>query len=180
MADPDLFRPAEIVSIYFDTLKGFDSEQLNRFLALDDLITEQTDTKQTFVSTIANQIITYLDYTIMSETITEDGKDAVVEIALTNLDCHAIMEQYQEQVRAYTATSQALQDGYEVRVQKSYELLVTALSENTVSTVIPVSISLHNDGTTWQMELTPELSQALLGNFTAAYQEASTKLEYQN
>lgn len=180
VADPDLFRPAEIVSIYFDTLKGFDSEQLNRFLALDELITGQGDATQTFTSAIADQIITYLDYTILSETIAEDGHDATVSIELTNLDCHAIMEQYQEQVRAYTATSQALQDGYEVRVQKSYELLVKALSENTASAIIPVSISLHNDGSSWQMELTPELSQALLGNFTSAYQEASTELENQN
>lgn len=180
VADPELMQPSEIVTIYFDTLKGFDSEQLNRFLALDELITGREDSARTFISAIAAQIMTYLDYKIVSETISEDRRDAVVEIELTNLDCHAIMEQYQAQVRAYTATSQALQDGYEVRVQKSYELLVKSLSENTASTVIPVSISLHNDGSSWQMELTPELSQALLGNFTAAYQQASDELENQN
>ena len=46
--------------------------------------------------------------------------------------------------------------------------ITSILQEDAVSTAIPVTLTLTNDGHTWQLEITDELTNALLGNITEA------------
>lgn len=177
VSDADLFTPSEVVGIHLDTLRGFDSEQLNRYLVLDNLFSGDAEYKRTISRALASQLLTYLDYTITSETVSEDGTTATVGMDLTSCDCSSMMTQYREKVTAYTQTSQALQDGISGRLNKANELLVESISENTSSVTTAVTIHLRNDGVNWVLELNDEMTEALLGNISEAVQEVSDQLQ---
>lgn len=177
VSDADLFTPSEVVEIHLDTLKGFDTEQLNRYLVLDGLFSGDAEYKRAISRALASQLLTYLNYTITSETVSEDGTTATVEMNLTSCDCSSMMTQYREKVTAYTGTSQALQDGIGGRLTKANELLVESISENTASVTTPVTIHLQNDGVNWRLELNDEMTEALLGNISEAVQEITEQLK---
>ena len=79
-----------------------------------------------------------------------DGATATVSLELTSCDCYSIMEQYQQQVLAYTQTSQALQDGISGRLTKANDILISCITDNTESTTTALDVSLENDG--YQLE----------------------------
>lgn len=176
VSDADLLTPSEIVEIYLDTMKGFDVEQLNRFLALDNLFSGDTKYKRTISRELASQLLKYLDYQITSETLSEDKTTATVNLKLTSCDCSAMMNDYRKKVTAYTSTAQALQDGITGRMNKANELLVDAITENTSSITTPVTIHLRNDGASWRLEMNDEMSEALLGKIGEAVTEISEEL----
>ncbi|MBS6195647.1 MAG: DUF1294 domain-containing protein [Clostridiales bacterium] len=177
VSDVNLFTPSEIISIHLDTLKNFDSEQLSRYMALDTIFSGDTEYRRTISRALASQLLTYLDYTITSETISPDGSTAAVEMELTSYDCHSMMNQYREKVMEYTKTAQALQDGISGRLTKAGELLISCISENTVAATTAFTIELHNDGANWTLEMNDEITQALLGNINEAIQEISAQLQ---
>lgn len=176
VSDADLFTPSEIVEIHLDTLKGFDGEQLNRFLSLDNLFLGDAEYKRTISRALASQLLKYLDYQITSETISEDQTTATVNMELTSCDCTSMMNQYREKVTAYTSTAQALQDGIEGRLNKANELLVESITVNTSTVTTPVTIHLRNDGASWRLEMNDEMSEALLGKINEAVSEISEEL----
>ena len=177
VSDADLFSPSEIAEIYLDTIQGFDSEQLSRYLSLDNLFIGDAEYKREISRALARQLLTYLDYSIVSEEITEEGMDADVNITLTSCDCSSMMNQYQQEVIAYTDTAQALQDGISGRLNTANRLLVKAITENTESISTPVTMHMHNDGSGWKPEMNDEMGEALLGNISDAVKEITDKLE---
>lgn len=177
VSDADLFTPSEILSIHLDTLKSFDTEQLNRYLALDNLFPGDAEYKRTISRALASQLLSYLDYSITSETVSPDQTSAAVEMDLTSCDCRSMMEKYKEQVMQYTGTAQALQDGISGRLTKANEFLVACISENTASAATHITINLTNDGANWKLEMNDEMSDALLGNISEAVQEVSNQLQ---
>ena len=177
VSDADLFSPSEIAEIYLDTIQGFDSEQLSRYLSLDNLFIGDAEYKREISRALARQLLTYLDYSIVSEEITEEGMDADVNITLTSCDCSSMMNQYQQEVIAYTDTAQALQDGISGRLNTANRLLVKAITENTESISTPVTMHMHNDGSGWKPEMNDEMGEALLGNISDAVKEITEKLE---
>ncbi|NCB92529.1 MAG: DUF1294 domain-containing protein [Clostridia bacterium] len=176
VSDVNLFSPSEIVSIHLDTLKNFDSEQLNRYLALDSLFSGDEEYKRKISKALASQLLTALDYTITSENLSSDRTTATVETELTSCDCHTMMSQYQAKVMEYTNTAQALQDGISGRLTKANDLLIESITDNTATITTPVTIHLENDGSNWKLEMSDEMSEALLGNISEAVNEVSQQL----
>lgn len=176
VSDVNLFTPSEIISIHLDTLKSFDCEQLTRYLALDALFTGDAEYRRTISRALANQLLSCLDYTILTEEISPDGTDASVELELTSCDCRSMMVQYKTQVEAYTQTAQALQDGISGRLNKANELLISSITNNTAVITTPVTIPLENDGANWNIQVTDEITNAILGNLPQAIQEVSESL----
>ena len=177
VSDVNLFTPSEIISIHLDTLKEFDSEQLSRYLNLDSIFTGDAEYRRTISRALAAQLLTYLDYSILSEEISADGVSAVVQLELTSCDCRSMMSNYQTQVAEYTQTAQALQDGIGGRLTRANEILISCITENTASTSTPVTITMKNDGANWTMEMNDEVENALLGNLPEAINEVSTHLQ---
>lgn len=176
VSDADLFTPSEIVEIHLDTLKSFDIEQLNRYLALDNLFSGDAEYKREISRALASQLLSYLDYKIYSENITDNDTAATIEMELTSCDCSSMMKQYQEQVMAYTNTSQALQDGISGRLNTANRILVESISGNTASVTTPLTLHMRNDGTNWKMEMSDEMGEALLGNIGEAVEEVTRQL----
>ncbi len=177
VSDVNLFTPSEIISIHLDTLKQFDSEQLSRYLSLDHIFSGDAQYRRKISRALAVQLLTYLDYSILSEEISSDGASAVVQLELTSCDCRAMMKEYQSQVAAYTQTAQALQDGISGRLNTANKILISCITDNTASTSSPITITMKNDGANWNMEMNDEVGDALLGNLTEAIKEVSTHLQ---
>lgn len=164
VADASLFSPSKVIAIHLDTLKSFDTEQLNRYLALDALFASGDSSSRTVVKAIAGQLLNCLDYSITSERLAEDGMDASVDLNLTSCDFSAAASSYQEQYTAYLASSQALEDGTEGRQAHACDLLVNCINTNTQTITTPVTIHLTNDGNNWRIPQSDEMTAALLGN----------------
>lgn len=177
VADASLFSPSEVIAIHLDTLKAFDTEQLNRYLALDALFASEETSNRSIVKAIAGQLLNCLDYSITSETMSDDGKDASVDLDLTSCDFSSIVSSYQEQYTAYLNSSQALEDGTEGRQNHANDLLVNCITTNTKTSTTPVTIHLVNDGNNWRIPQSDEITTALLGNLEEALTTILTQTE---
>lgn len=176
VSDPYLLTPSETVEVYLDTLKSFDMEQLTRYFSLDSLFSGDAQYKRSISQALSQQLLDYLDYEISGEELSQDGAAATVSLELTSCDCYAIMEAYQQQVLAYTQTSQALQDGISGRLNKANDILISCITENKESTTSSLDVSLENDGSSWKLNSDDALSEALLGNISEAMNEVSKHL----
>jgi len=174
VADSDLFTPEEMVALYLDTIKGFDKEQMNQFLALDELFSADDEYKRTISKALAEQLLKYLDYNILDST--SDGVSAKVRTEITSCDCLGIIQNYTQQVNEYTATSQALQDGISGRLTKANQILVDCINNNTDSAATEITMTLVNNGVNWELKFDEALAQAILGNIGEAVQSVSGTL----
>lgn len=174
-ADPELFMPEEIIALHFDTIKTFDTEQMNRFLSLDELFSADDEYKRTIAKALAGQILQYLDYTITGSE--NDGINASVTVEVTTCDWHSIIQEYTEDVTAYTSTSQALADGISVRLAKANQILLECINSNTSSAASETTLNLVNDGTNWKFQMDNAFVEAILGNIDEAVASVSTSPE---
>lgn len=176
VADASLFSPSEVIAIHLDTLKAFDTEQLNRYLALDSLFPSEEASSRSIVKAIASQLLNCLDYSITSENLSDDAS-ASVDLELTSCDFSSIVTSYQEQYTAYLTSSQALEDGTEGRQTHAIDLLTDCITTNTQTITTPVTIHLTNDGNNWRIPQSDEITTALLGNLEEAITTILTQPE---
>lgn len=174
VANTELFTPEEMVALYLDTIKGFDKEQMNQFLALDDLFAADDEYKRTISKALAAQILTYLDYKILD--CTSDGVTATVKTEITSCDCVGIIDEYTKKVNEYTQTSQALEDGVSGRLNHTNKLLVECINNNKKSSSSVLTMTLVNNGANWELKFDEALAQAILGNISAAAQKVADSL----
>jgi len=174
VADSDLFTPEEMVALYLDTIKGFDKEQMNQFLSLDELFSADAEYKRTISKALAEQILKYLDYNILDST--SDGVSAKVNTEITSCDCLGIIQNYTQQVNEYTDTSQALEDGISGRLTKANQILVKCIENNTDAAATKITMTLVNNGVNWELKFDEALTQAILGNIGEAVQSVSGAL----
>ncbi len=171
-ADPELFTPEEIVALHFDTIKEFDTEQMNQFLSLDELFSADDEYKRTIAKALAAQILQYLDYSITASE--NDGINAKVTMDITSCDSRGIIKEYQTSVADYTNTAQALADGISVRLTKANQILLDSINHNTSASTTSITLVLVNDGTNWKLQMDDAVAEAILGNIDEAVADIST------
>ena len=171
-ADPDLFQPEEIIALHFDTIKSFDTEQMNRFLSLDNLFSTDDEYKRTIAKALAGQILNHLDYEIID--VQSDGINASVTARVTTCDWNSIIRQYRDRVAEYTSTAQALADGISVRLTKANQILLDCINTNTSSADSEITLNLVNDGTNWKLQMNDAFAEAILGDVDEAIANIST------
>ena len=166
VSNSNLFTPEEIATIYLDTIKAFDKEQMNQFFALDTLFAADDEYKRRISQSLTEQILKYFDYKILSSNV--NGKTATVTADIISYDANSIIQNFSNQMATYTATSQALQDGIGGRLTKAYQVLTDCINQNTDTKTTQITLSLNNDGIIWKLTLDEALGQAILGNVQAA------------
>lgn len=174
LSNSNLFTPEEIIEIHFDTIKGFDLEQLNRYLQLDTLFDMDDTDQRTMTQAVAAQIHEHFDYKILdSET---DGQTVTVSLEITSWDSKSVLTNYETALASYLTTSQALEDGTSGRLAVANQLLLENIEANTASATTPITLELTNDGSSWKLQMTDEVAQAILGNIGTALSEISTEV----
>ena len=165
LSDNNILSPRETLSIYFDAIKSMDSETMSSFLGIESLLnTEDTD-KAYIASALAEQVHKVFNYEILEEH--RSGYQATVEVQITTFDSDAILEAYQKELDAYMETPDAVIDGSELRYEKSYNLLLHCIRENTATTTANAVFHLVNDGISWRLlDDSLELGNAIFGNLS--------------
>ena len=112
------------------------------------------------------KITEFFSYTIENcETI---GNTAQADVAITSIDMSAVLSAYKDKLLRYAHTTESITSDSEALSDASARYLLEALEENASPAVCPVSVTLHNDGHTWQLEISEELTNAFLGNIAEA------------
>jgi hypothetical protein len=175
LSDNQILSPDETLSVYLDTLKEMDSAQMSNYLGISSLLSTDDESKQQIAAALVEQVHLNFDYEI-TDTQISSGSSAIVEADITTFDSDAILEQYQEELDTYLASADAVIDGASVRTEKSYEMLLHAIEDNTKTVKAEASFHLTNDGVSWNLENNnEELGNAIFGTLASSPVEEDTE-----
>lgn len=167
MNDPYLLPASEVLSIHLDALKELNGAQWADYLAINDVFaTYNTDYAQQIDAAYAAQIAEYFDYEILK--CSADGDTATAVVRIHSLDMTSILENYRSSLLAYAATTRSIRDDSVTFSNKTSQMLLEALQENTQSAGTDITITIPNDGTSWSVSFNADFTNALMGNIENA------------
>lgn len=150
LSDNSILSPQKTLAVYFDTLKSMDGAQMYRILGMEPLLKAEDAEKAYIASALAEQVHRTFNYEVLDET--RSGYQATVNVRITTFDSNAILSRYQRELDAYMETPDAVIDGSELRYEKSYNLLLRCIRENTATATAEAAFSLINDGISWRLQ----------------------------
>lgn len=165
IANSELLTPQETVEIYFSTFKEMDTQQMTNFLGVSTLLNTEDAGSDSLTAALLEQVHGTFDYKIKDTA--REGYNATVDTDIITFDYDSIMNIYEKSAEEYLETPQALYDGAEGRLSKSQELLLTAVTDNTATAIIPCPVELINDGISWKLKTTDAIGNAIFGGFTS-------------
>lgn len=176
LTNPDILPPEDTMAVYLNTLKKMDMEEMSNYLGVESILNTSDNAKNAIASALVEQVHKNFDYKVNTSTV--DGYQAVIETEITTFDSDAILSAYQKELDAYLATLDAVIDGSQKRYQKSHELLLDSIENNTATVTAKASFHMTNDGVSWKLENgSTELGNAIFGTLTTSPVEAETDYE---
>ena len=167
LSDPDLVPPDETLGVYLKTLQEMDVQQMSNYLGLDSILNTSDPAKNAIASALMEQFYSCFNYKITDTSVS--GYLAEVQADLTTFDSDSILSQYEEELNTYLASADAVIDGSQKRYNKSHELLLDSIKNNTTTTTANATFHLTNDGVSWKLEdAGTELGNAIFGTLTAS------------
>ena len=167
LSDPDLVPPDETLGVYLKTLQEMDVQQMSNYLGLDSILNTSDPAKNAIASALMEQFHSCFNYKITDTSVS--GYLAEVQADLTTFDSDLILSQYEEELNTYLASADAVIDGSQKRYNKSHELLLDSIKNNTTTTTANATFHLTNDGVSWKLEdAGTELGNAIFGTLTAS------------
>lgn len=167
LSDPDLVPPDETLGVYLKTLQEMDVQQMSNYLGLDSILNTSDPVKNAIASALMEQFHSCFNYKITDTSVS--GYLAEVQADLTTFDSDSILSQYEEELNTYLASADAVIDGSQKRYNKSHELLLDSIKNNTTTTTANATFHLTNDGVSWKLEdAGTELGNAIFGTLTAS------------
>ena len=167
LSDPDLVPPDETLGVYLKTLQEMDVQQMSNYLGLDSILNTSDPAKNAIASALMEQFHSCFNYKITDTSVS--GYLAEVQADLTTFDSDSILSQYEEELNTYLASADAVIDGSQKRYNKSHELLLVSIKNNTTTTTANATFHLTNDGVSWKLEdAGTELGNAIFGTLTAS------------
>lgn len=167
LSDPDLVPPDETLGVYLKTLQEMDVQQMSNYLGLDSILNTSDPAKNAIASALMEQFHSCFNYKITDTSVS--GYLAEVQADLTTFDSDSILSQYEEELNTYLASADAVIDGSQKRYNKSHELLLDSIKNNTTTTTTNATFHLTNDGVSWKLEdAGTELGNAIFGTLTAS------------
>ena len=167
LSDPDLVPPDETLGVYLKTLQEMDVQQMSNYLGLDSILNTSDPAKNAIASALMEQFHSCFNYKITDTSVS--GYLAEVQADLTTFDSDSILSQYEEELNTYLASADAVIDGSQKRYNKSHELLLDSIKNNTTTTTVNATFHLTNDGVSWKLEdAGTELGNAIFGTLTAS------------
>ena len=167
LSDPDLVPPDETLGVYLKTLQEMDVQQMSNYLGLDSILNTSDPATNAIASALMEQFHSCFNYKITDTSVS--GYLAEVQADLTTFDSDSILSQYEEELNTYLASADAVIDGSQKRYNKSHELLLDSIKNNTTTTTANATFHLTNDGVSWKLEdAGTELGNAIFGTLTAS------------
>lgn len=150
LSDSDLLTPDETLTVYLNTLKTMDQDQMSNYLGLESLLTTSDSAKNSIASALVEQMHKTFDFKITDSDV--ESYHAVIQTEITTFDSDAILKAYQEELDEYLASPDAVIDGPQKRYNHSLELLLHNIEKNTGTLTHPAVFVLTNDGASWKLQ----------------------------
>lgn len=166
LADPYLLAPEEVLDIRLAPFCDFTGEDWISYLNIHDIFHLGTDLSSQIDAALAEQIASYFNYEILSST--QDQDTAAVTVRITSLDLESVISQCRMSLLDYAGTTESIRATDEELNQKTSEILLNALVSNQSSGEKEVSITMINNGYTWETALNDSFADALLGGISEA------------
>lgn len=179
LADPDILSPEDTLTVYLDTLEKLDLKEMSSYLGVVNIMNTSDSAKNSIAEALVEQIHNNFSYVIKSSS--ENGYNATVTTDITTFDSDAILSDYQSKLDEYLASADAVIDGSQKRYEKSLEILLDSISNNTATTVNDVDFVLINDGVSWKLQDEGNtLGDAIFGTLTDSPLDDSTSQDSDN
>lgn len=150
LSDSDLLTPEETLTVYLNTLKTMDQDQMSNYLGLESLLTTSDTAKNSIAFALVEQMHKNFDFKITDSDV--ESYHAVIQTEITTFDSDAILKAYQKELDEYLASPEAVIDGAQKRYNHSLELLLHNIEKNTGTLTHPAVFVLTNDGASWKLQ----------------------------
>lgn len=165
--DPFLLPPDTVLAAYLDAFGELTGSQWKDFLNISDVFaTYNTDYSPRIDDEYMRQIASCFGYEILQ--CREEGTQARADVRITSLDLSHILGIYRKSLLGYAATIQSVKDDPVEASNEMSRLLLEALKANDRTVSTDISLTLTNDGTTWNADFDEEFTNALMGNLNEA------------
>ena len=150
LSDNNLLSPEETLTIYLNTLKSMNTEQMGNYLGIESLLNTSDSDKNSIASALVEQVHQNFDFKITN--CEEQGYTATVSTTITTFDSTSILNTFSQEQDAYLSSADAVIDGSEKRYQKSLEMLLNDIKNNTATITSTADFHLTNDGVSWKLD----------------------------
>lgn len=169
LKDPDLVTPEEITVKVFENLQKQTPSDWVSYLGMHDIFSTYSTLYEKVDLALATQISKCFSYRIQKVTEQTDAAEAVVEV--TSLDMESVLDVYLKKLLDYASTTEAVRATDTELADKTAALLSECLNSNTKTCCKTIHIEFTNNGTTWEMQMNDDFTNALLGNMTEAVEK---------
>lgn len=150
LSDPNILSPENTLSVYLDTLKKMDLNEMSTYLGVVSVMNTSDSSKNLIAEALVEQVHQNFNYEILSSNI--NGYNATVTTKITTFDSNSILSIYQASLEEYLDSADAVIDGSQMRYERSLEFLLESISKNTATTSSEVEFVLINDGASWKLQ----------------------------
>lgn len=170
MHDSSLVTPKEILTIYLDEFSSLNGEEWMEYVKAEDIFSTGSETYYPSIDACyMEKIAEFFSYSIIQcET---QGDTCTAEITVTTIDMPRILAAYKEKLVDYAHTSESITSDDAALTDASAQYLLESLQEQAQAAQFPVTVTLTNDGHTWQLNITQELTNAFLGDIAGALEQ---------
>ena len=176
LSDPDILSPEDTLTVYFNTLKKMNLEEMSSYLGVVDIMNTSDSVKNSIAEALVEQVHKNFNFKIKTSSV--NGYNATVTTEITTFDSNAILSDYQHNLDDYLASPDSLIDGSQKRYDKSLDLLLKSIESNTASATSDVDFVLINDGTSWKLQDEGRtLGDAIFGTLTTSPLDDSSDSE---
>lgn len=163
--------PEQAVKNALDAVKNMNKETASKYLDYNELISEGSASEDATEEDADSEammklILNNLDYKIVSSTI--DGDSAIVETEITNIDMSNVMADFIPEVFGL-AFSGLSEDELNVKYMDIFTNLMNRKDNKTVTNTVKIQLS-KADGS-WNIDMSDELADAILGGIISATQD---------
>ena len=170
LKDPYLVTPEEMITVVLEGLMEKSPDEWKSYLNMQDIFSTYSQNYEKTDDALAVQLSKYISYKILSVTEDQEQESASAKITITSLDMKSVLKRYQELLMNYASTTESIRASSSELADETASLLAQALAENTDTTDTEVTIHFTNNGSSWEMQLNEDFTNALLGNAGAAIQ----------
>ena len=170
LKDPYLVTPEEMITVVLEGLMEKSPDEWKSYLNMQDIFSTYSQNYEKTDDALAVQLSKHISYKILSVTEDQEQESASAKITITSLDMKSVLKRYQELLMNYASTTESIRASSSELADETASLLAQALAENTDTTDTEVTIHFTNNGSSWEMQLNEDFTNALLGNAGAAIQ----------
>lgn len=172
MNDPDILSAEEVLTIYLDEFEALTAQEWIDYLQIDDIFDTGSASLSPEVDRYYMEKITeYFSCTI--DSCRTNGSSADADITVRSIDMPGVLENYKQKLLEFAQTAEAITCDDTALADTSARFLLEALEESAEPASSEITVHLYNDGRTWQLEISDDLTDAFLGNIGQALETFS-------